>query len=453
MKKFLVFLSMLAITATAFAQEEAKKGPEFKYSVGANAFAVTEQTQKEDEYKDYSAIRLRPTFSVSNENVKVVTTFEIDQFFGSGGSTTVGGNGSAANSGYADADTDQIAVEVKSAYINVTDMFVPGLSVTAGLAPYVYSIGFNNDMPLFNLVYDAGVAKLDLAFVKVEENDLTEKSAKTAAADPVKDTDDVYMYSAKLPVKLGILTLAPSFLYARGEAQNVATTPVFVDADNPTIAELETFYAEIGNGGEFKKYMPAVSLTVKDEMFSVQGDFVYIKGENKTYDDVKYKAYAGFLNIGVKASDMFSVNVFGLYSTGQKNSEDVTSFQALCGDEIEVGTMFIINDGGLINSVGISNEFDKAYEGLSMAGISATVKVDKLTALLQVAYAKTSSDDIIEETAIGTECDIRLSYEVAPKTSVWAEGAYLFSGKYLEERNATYEDDPYYYAAGIVTSI
>jgi len=477
MKKLLVVLSMLAFAATAFAQEEAKKGPEFKYSIWADAFAVTEQTQKEDEQKDYSAIRLRPTFSASIENVKVVTTFEIDQFFGAADSTEgaqAAGNGSTKTSGYADADTDQIAVEVKNAYINVTDMFVTGLSLTAGLAPYIYSVGYNNDMPLFDLTYDAGVAKLDLAFIKVRENTTTEKSAETSTTESVKDTDDVYMYSGKLPVKIGIVTLTPAWLFVRGEADNDANTAAATawnDATVQTPALMDAYLAEVGNNGEFYKNMPAFGLTIKNDVFSLQYDFVYIYGKNTTnnkkYTDglvldqdvlkdlynKDFKAYAAYLNIGVKPTDVFSFNVFSLYATGQDDSDDITSFQALCGDEIEVGPMFIINDAGLINAVGVSNEFDKAYEGLSMAGIAITVKIDKFTALAQVAYARTASDDIVDETELGTEYDLRLSYEVAPKTSIWAEGAYLNAGKYLEERNDGHEDDPYYYAGGIVTSI
>ena len=419
MKKFLVILMMLTFAAGAFAQDAAKTGPEFKYSVWANAFAITEDTAVKDEVKDYSAIRVRPMFSMGNENVSVVTRLEIDQYYGK---STV----AADSVGYADPDTDQKAVEVKWAYINVKDMLIPGLSMTAGLAPYVYSVGFNNDMPLFSLVYDAGMVKVDLAYIKFEETSLTEE---TAAA---KTEDDAQAYAAKLPINLGEITITPSVLYYTGEMN-----------------------AEVGY--ERTLTMPALGVKAAMGALSVDADFVYIMGE---FDDgtvtADVAAYAGYLNAGFKVSDSIKISAFGLYTTGQDDSADVTSFQAVNLDEVEVGPMFIINDNGNINQVGVSNEYDKtATEGLMVFGLAAEFKLDKLTALAQFAYAQTNEDISATEddTDLGMEFDLRLSYEVAPKTALWVEGAYLSAGKYVEAKNGGDCQDPMYYAAGLMTSI
>lgn len=449
MKKFLVVLMALLFAGSAFAQDAAPKGPEFKYGVWANAFAVTEQTEVKDVKRDYSEIRVKPTFTMGIENVSVVTAFEIDQYFGKGGSgeynatTNNFGNGSASSSAYADSDTDQIAVEVKWAYINVKDFFIPGLTAKAGLAPFVYSVGYNNDMPQFNLVYDAGIAKIDLAYVKVEENGLNNNTATGKM-----DSNDVQMFSAKLPVKIGDITIAPAMLYAKAEKNHAVTAlsagPALTDAD----------LTAIGTTGEFKKMMPSIALAVNAGAFSFNADFVYIKGESKDFD-TDFKAYAGYANAGFKASDMLSINVFGMYTTGQDDSDDITSFQAASGDEFEVGPLFIVNDGGFIGQVGVSKEYDKAMEGLMAYGLAIKLNVDKFGALAQVAYATTTSDDIVDDKAIGTEFDLRLTYEVAPKTNFWVEGAYLMGGKYIETKyNAGNScDDPMYYAAGLMTSI
>ncbi|HOV08634.1 MAG TPA: hypothetical protein PK482_05930 [Spirochaetota bacterium] len=438
MKRFFTVCMSFLFAGAAFAQEAAK-GPDFKYNVFASAIAVKETTAKKDEYKDYSAVRVRPTFTMGMENVSVVTGFEIDQFYGTGGNTTVGGNGSGSNSGYADPDGDQIAVEVKWAYIDVKDFFIPGLSMRAGLAPFIYSIGYNNDMPQFNLVYDAGVVKVDLAYVKIDEYDLAEKNATA------EDKDDAFMYSFKLPVKLGDITITPAVLYAKGEKNHdvTALTGTNVDKD----------LNSIGNTGEFTKTMPSIGLALKAGDFSLNADFVYIMGKNKTFD-AKYKAYAGYLNAGFKASDMLSLNLFGMYTTGQDDSDDkVTSFQAACGDELEVGPLFIINDAGNIGQVGVSNEYDKATEGLMAFGLGVNLKVDKVSVLAQVAYGSTTSDKIVKDKAIGTEIDLRLGYDVAPKTTFWVEGAYLMAGKYIETKNGGECDDPSYYAAGVTTKL
>jgi len=429
MKKFLVVLIALLFAGSAFAQDAAPKGPEFKYGVWANAFAVSETTAAENNDKDYSQIRVKPMFTMGIDNVSVVTCFEIDQFFGKGGTGAVQPNGSTNNAGYADADTDQIAVEVKWAYINVKDFFIPGLTATAGLAPFKYSVGYSNDMPQFNLVYDAGMVKIDLAYVKVEEFELDDTDEGTERTE----NDDIQMYSAKLPLTFGDVVVTPAVLYTMADGQST--------------------------DGEYTTTAPSIAINAKAGALSFNADFVYITGKYED-SDTDVKAYAGYANIGYKVSDAFSLNVFGIYATGEgDDADETTSFNGNCGDEIEIGPMFIINDGGNIGQVGVTNEYDKANEGLMAFGLAFNFKADKFSALAQVAYATTTSDEaydddlgvVIDEKAIGTEFDLRLSYEVGPKTSFWVEGAYLKGGKYIEAKSGKDCDDPMYYAAGIMT--
>jgi len=436
MKRFFTVGMALLIAGSAFAQEvkpEVKKGPEFKYSVWANAYAITEDTAKKDEQKSYSFLRVRPMLALGNENVSAVTRLEIDQTFGA---DYTGGTNNVAN---ADPDGDEKTIKLKWAYLTVKDMIVPGLSMTAGLAPYVYSVGFNNDMPMFNLIYDAGMVKVDLAYIKFQENSTTDTAAATllgtASGDEAKD--DAQAYAAKLPVKLGDITVTPSVLYYTAEKNQRAKDLT------PSLNIEETLT------------MPALGVKAKMGDISFDADFQYIMGEQKATAGVKtdVAAYAAYLNAGYKASDSLKINLFGLYSTGEDNKADkITSFQSVSKDEIEVGPMFIINDNSN-NTLGITTEYDKGTEGLMMFGLAAEFKMDKLTALAQIAYAQTSSDKVVKETALGTEIDLRLSYEVAPKTSLWVEGAYLAAGKFIEAKNtASTVQNPMYYAAGLMTN-
>jgi len=407
MKKLMVVLMGILFSASAFAQEA--KGPEFKYSVWANAFTLTQTTAAKDEVKDYSNIRVRPKFTLSNENVSVVTRLEIDQFYGDG-----------ANTKYADLGADEQVVEVKNIYIDVKDMFMPGLGLKTGVAGYKYPIAFDNDAALLNVNFNAGMAKIDLAYIKVAEFDLEDE---TAAGDT---EDDEQFYAAKVAINLGDITVTPAMLYAVGEENSSA---------------------------EYALTMPAVSFAMKQGPLAVNADFVYVTGDADKAAEIDASAYAGYVNVGYKVSDALKVNVFGLYATGEDDdAETVTSFNSATWGDMEVGPMFIINDAGRINQVGVTNEYDKASEGLMMFGLAAEFKMDKLTVLGQIAYATTTSDELVEDTAIGTELNLRLAYEVAPKTEVWAEGAYLAAGDYVETKNGGENDSPMYYALGVMTS-
>ncbi len=449
MKKILAFGAAILFAGSAFA-EEVKKGPEFRYNIWANAFAVTEDTVKKNEQKQYSNIRVRPVLTLTNEKVSVITGLEIDQYFGAKYTTTSFGN----DVSYSDPDGDEKAVEVKWAYINVKDMIVTGLSVTTGLAPYVYSVGFNNDMPMLNFIYDAGVVKFDLAYIKFVEGSTTEHSAANAVTGTsgALEKDDAEAYAAKLLIKLGDITITPSVLYFSGK-KNVLT---------PSATGISYLL-----GYDQKLTMPALGVAAVLGDISFNADFQYITGKQKDYPaetTKKVNAYAGYLNGGFKASDSLEINLFGLYSTGEDaRGNTTTSFQSASQDEIEVGPMFIINDSGFINQVGVSNEFDKATEGIIMGGLSAGFKLEKFTVLAQMAYARTTSRKVdtnavpgtgIKKSVIGTEMDLRLSYEVATGTSIWAEGAFLAAGNYNKEKfAASGKQNPVYYAAGLMTKI
>jgi len=412
MKKLMVVLMGLLFSASAFAQEA--KGPQFKYSVWANAFAVTETTAKKDEYKDYSHLRVRPMFTLTNENVSVVARFEIDQFYGK-----LDDPGSKHE--HAPLGADRVNIETKNVYIDVKDMFMPGLSLRAGVAGYKYPIAFDNDAALFNVNFNAGMAKIDLAYIKAVEGTQIEK---TDAGVDAKDDEQIY--AAKVALNLGDITITPAILYAVGEEQAAR---------------------------EYALMMPALSFAMKQGPLSVDADLVYVTGDYDKANKIDASAYAAYVNVGYKVSDALKLNVFGLYATGENDKADErTSFNTVTWGDLEAGPMFIINDGGRINQVGVSNEYDKAPEGLMMFGLSAEFKMDKLTVLGQIAYATTTSDKVVKDTAIGTELNLRLAYEVGPRTSVWAEGAFLAAGDYVETKNGGNNDNPMYYALGVMTS-
>ncbi|HOQ12353.1 MAG TPA: hypothetical protein PK104_08320, partial [Spirochaetota bacterium] len=113
MKKFLVVLSALLIATGAFAQD-AKKA-DFNYSFFGIAYGVM-GSQDKMEY-DYSHIRVRPFFTVGNENVKGVVHLEIDQDYGRNSDSSGAGKG-----------TDNMVVEVKWAYLQVKDFLIPNLT-------------------------------------------------------------------------------------------------------------------------------------------------------------------------------------------------------------------------------------------------------------------------------------------------------------------------------------
>ena len=263
MKRFFVVLMALLFAGSAFAQEvktEEKKGPEFSFGLKGAIFGAT-GSQADFDY-DYSHIRVRPTFTVNNDNVKGVITFEIDQDFGKVGGTPDKG---------ADAGTDNMVVEVKHAYLDAKDVIIPGLTLMGGLNEYSFPLVVKNDFALVKAGFDFGMGKVFLSYIAVEEIDKIENTA----AD-VKQNDDVDVYAVDLPLKFGSISVRPGLLYI-------------------TAGDQSTLAAEAG--------LTNVALNVSGDMgmvvFNATG--AYLTGDTNATNTAA--AYAVDVNVDVKPAD------------------------------------------------------------------------------------------------------------------------------------------------------
>jgi len=427
MKKFFLVLASLVFASSAFAQEGQKaEGPTFKYNVWANAFYRNQSTTTKDQVYSYSNIRVRPKFTASLGNVSVVTRLEIDQTYGEIAKTTqlVDSDGddvdvytSDSSSGI-DVGADNKVVEVKNIYINVKDMIVPGLSVKTGAAGYDFPMAFSDDCGLFELGYNAGVAKVSLAYVQAVEG-------------TTSDRDDEYFYAAKVGIKAGPATIMPGLLYAVEET---------ADQKDKTIT--------------------VIGLDVKANMgpLGIKLTSAYGTGSN---DSTKkdYSGLAADLDVSFKVMPMLTVGAFVTYYSGDDSSttDEDESFSGL-GLQVENSNkrMFILQDASSTNQVGLKANGSYVIEddnaGLIMYGIGAKFKMDKISGKAYLAMA-TAADDTttanVGEDAYGVEFDLHVGYAVAPKSTLYAEFGIL-SGPDALGADA---ENPTYYAFGLKTSI
>lgn len=435
MKKFLVVLSALLIATGAFAQD-AKKA-DFNYSFFGIAYGVM-GAQDKLEY-DYSHIRVRPFFTVGNENVKGVVRLEIDQDYGKNADTSIttsealtGPNNhthtiTVADPSGADKGTDNMVVEVKWAYLQVKDILIPNLTATMGLNAYYFPMVVDNDFAMTQLAYDFGMGKAIFTYIKVDE-----LKKDTVTDTDVNQNDDVQAYALDLPIKAGAINLRPGFIYiTSGQA---ATTN----------DGLETLT-------KAKLYNAALNINADMGMFGFDLTGAYLWGNvtETTGGKVDVAAYAFDALLTIKPAEGISLGLFATYTSGQDNGDDIKAYDMMMETYLGAcdGRLFLIEAAGVASNGGYK-PFDKTDEwaGLVVYGFNVEAVMGKLTLFAQYGYAQVADDTTTGDSAIGQEIDLKASYTVAPATTFFVEGGYIKAGDIIP-------DDAWEVAYGLTTKI
>ena len=421
MKKFLVVLSALLIATGAFAQD-AKKA-DFNYSFFGIAYGVM-GAQDEVEY-DYSHIRVRPFFTVGNENVKGVVHLEIDQDYGRNSDDSSG----------ADKGTDNMVVEVKWAYLQVADMLIPNLTATMGLNAYYFPMVVDNDFAMTQLAYDFGMGKAIFTYIKIDELD---KDETTATGDTKRD--DAQAYAIDLPIKAGSINIRPGFLYITSGA-NAA---LGFDLDDDGTADLTTSKAKLYNAalnvnGDFG--MVGLDLT---------GAYLWGNVTETTEGKIDVAAYAFDALLTVKPAEGISLGLFATYTSGQDDGEKLKAYDVVMDSYLGAcdGRLFLLEAAGVAADGG-HQPFDvtDTFAGLIVYGVNLEATFGKLALLAQYGYASVADDTFSGgESFIGHEFDLKAAYTVAPATTFFVEGGYIKAGDLIT-------DDAWEVAYGLTTKI
>ncbi|HRS62684.1 MAG TPA: hypothetical protein P5554_05795, partial [Spirochaetota bacterium] len=335
MKKFLVVLSALLIATGAFAQD-AKKA-DFNYSFFGIAYGVM-GSQDKLEY-DYSHIRVKPFFTVGNENVKGVVHLEIDQDYGKTNATVDSDlvPGVKQNDG-ANKGTDNMVVEVKWAYLQVKDFLIPNLTATMGLNAYYFPMVVDNDFAMNQLAYDFGMGKAIFSYIKIDEYDVVEKTA----AD-VKQNKDAQAYAIDLPIKAGAINVRPGFLYITSGKEAALTL------NSLTLSKAKLYNAALNVNGDFG--MVGLDLT---------GAYLWGNVTKTTAGKIDVAAYAFDALLTVKPAEGISLGLFATYTSGRDDGDKFKGYDIIMETYMGAcdGRLFLIEAAGVASNGGYQ-PFDK----------------------------------------------------------------------------------------------
>ena len=358
----------------------------------------------------------------ANDNLKMVTHFELDARFG-GTPNYKGTTGTDAGS----LDADALSLETKNVYLDFNTL---GSNFKVGIQPW-------NDAykSLFLLADMAGASvtkKFDpftasLAWFRIDDN-------TAAATTPGRVTADFIAADGKFAVNKDLI-VGVSYYNVQNDSFAAAAAGV------PAYELLHMFGANAS-----AKLGPAAV-----DVFAA-----YQMGEFDTDQDLEGYMFGttGKVKVGPGA-----VNFAGFYLSGDTTTAtgDIGAFQTVGFHQTyfnPANMWLLIRSGQAVNSSTSVLGNDMTVGGRGMWGVFAGYegKVDKLFYNANAGYAETAhAANATEKKSLGTEVNLQVGYNIFDNLQASVAGAYLLlgdalggdAGQFITTRGAVNADNPW----------
>jgi hypothetical protein len=456
MKRLLIVLiALVAIFALVLpaGAVELKFGGLFAQKV----YSTNNQHNGDDDTDDntnwfYTRMRLYFT-GVASENLKAVSKFEIDDYWGDARLGSLSADGGSNN--------DAAGMEIKNAYI---DFIVPdtALNIKVGI------IGARLDKPAW--VFNDDTSGLFAAYKYGEWyfaglysrlGDSNSISPTASAITPTDSADDVDIWAFAVNYNMeGIFTAANFAWISNGDQYGGTADP----------------------GSDYDLYVISFDGDYSSDVFSVYGDIAFNAGENKqgaTNSD--FKGYAFMAGGTFTATDMITVGGDFYYASGNKSGNDDTKAFVTAGaptgrnaynmDSVifpgwfDDDTATILTPGSStyvsnnnVSSTGLGTNAGYCLNNIWALGVHGDIKPLEKT-LIQVggaymAFVEKVPDDVSkptsEDDSLGYSFYARLSQGVVDGLTLKAEAGYFVADDGFTDNSS--DDDAYRLAMGLFYS-
>jgi hypothetical protein len=473
MKRLLIVLiALVAIFALVLpaGAVELKFGGLFAQKV----YSTNNQHNGDDDVDDntnwlYTRMRLYFT-GVASENLKAVSKFEIDDFWGDSRLGSVSADGGSNN--------DNAGMEIKNAYI---DFIVPdtALNIKVGI------IGarldkpawvFNDDTSGLFAAYKYGEWYFAGLYSRLGDNNSISPPTTWQGNGPNEPTFDPEDNSKITP------TDASDDVDIWAFALNYNMEGIFTAANFAWITNSDQFGGTAHPGNDYDLYVISFDGDYSSDVFSVYGDVAFNAGKNKqTASSQDFKGYAFMAGGTFTATDMITVGGDFYYASGNKSgNNDVKAFQtagaptgrnAYNMDEVIFPGWFdddtsTIN-GGLnisgvtnnnITATGLGTNAGYCLTNIWALGVHGDIKPLEKT-LIQVggaymAFVEKVPDDASkpnsEDDSLGYSFYARLSQGVVDGLTLKASAGYFIADDGFTDNNN--DDNAYRLAMGLFYS-
>jgi hypothetical protein len=416
MKKFAV-LTLAALMVAAFAIPATALENQFGGYFDVRAFTQQNFTG-EDETEDMdvtmvdSRTRIYYTAKI-NDNLKLVNKFEFDTVWG--------------GPGYGNIGADGVDVEIKNTYADFT---LGSINAKIGTQPGFLARGFlfDDDFSGATITFNGETLSIPFIWMKAYEGG----AGKDENNNDYNDYDADYYGLAPSFNLREMLTINPYFLYVTSENASAW----FGEPYGYLFDDFDTYYF-------------GIDVDAKFEMGNVWFTGIYQFGEmdvlnesTNNYESLDISAWLLAIGGNMTVSDNANVHGQFFYATGDDDDDnDLEVFfgpqgQSYYWAEIMGLGMFDGARDGNYDYATSNNSPGEYISNIMAANIGASFSpMEKLNVGLDLWYAALAEDDANGESDLGTEVDLKLTYELVEGLNLDVVGAYLFAG------DATYKGD------------
>lgn len=322
--------------------------------------------------------------AVLSDDVKLVTKFEMDAYFGDDARGDIGADGQnfEIKNSYVDIDLDDFNLKLGTQGKTLARGFMLDDDFSGAVVTYM---GDDMEIPFF--------------WIKAYEgyNDPTDPD--------LYDNDfDVDYYGVDPTFSMGDIQLNPVLMYiTSADAQNWAKT-----------ADYEAL----------NLYYLGVNLDYAADMFSVWFTGIYQSGtleELASGDDVNVAASLAAVG-GAYNMDAFSVHAQAFYASGD---DDANTFMIPKGQSYYWAE---IMGYGLIDEAVSDSAPGDQISNIMAFNVGVTVPLGKLTLMADLWNASLAEDNASGDKDLGTEIDLAASYPLKENVKLQAVAAYLLAG-------------------------
>jgi len=361
-----------------------------------------------------------------NDNLKFVNKFEMDATWGSDGGSRNGrsevdvytGAGSTVtistsgnNKGYGELEADGANIEIKNSY---ADFNLGPVNFTVGVQPYM----------LFRTAYIDSDASGVIFRWKAMDNLVLAgswlKAFEGGAGDGNNQDVDSYTVGGGIWFSENI-SLKPAFNWVHSSDGSQY-------ADNPAVQEINRFTYGFDFDANF-------------DAFSVWATAYAQDGTRETLaGDQDYKGWLAIVGGNVMLGPV-DLHGQAFYSPGDDNPLDNDI------EEVEAPVAYYywaeILGKGIFDAATPTGVDYNTIKNLMGGGIGVTLKpMDKLSVTTDLWYAKLEEDDAFGEDKLGTELDVKVTYQLVEGLNLDLVGAYLWAGDAVSA-DGNNDADPY----------
>jgi len=355
--------------------------------------------------------------AILNDNLKFVNKFEFDAVWG--GEDT-----------YGDFGADAVAVEVKNSYVEFN---INPITTTMGVFGHELARGFiwSDDSAGVELRFKNDMLTLPFRWFRGYEgspgNGRNKYDADILSFNPVFTVAESWM-------------IKPMFVYVYSKDASEALAQGKASIENPG--------GFLDDGQNMKIYYLGASVDGTIGPAGLWFTGIYQGGTVEDVpgaggDDIDISAYL-LAGGGSVALGPANIHTQAFYASGDGASDpdgDIDSFLGTSGQSYYWSE---IMGYGIMDQQASAGSPNEKISNVWAANIGASIKpFDKLTITGDLWYAEKVQDDpITDETELGTEVDLVITYQLVEGMKVDLIGAYLFAGD-ATSTDGNNDEDPY----------